>query len=189
MLGVVTGAHLAAVFLAGDSRRAGQPDLVRAFRARALGSGALAGALALGGLLVVRSDARALFDGLTSGAGLACVLVSGAAGLATLALVVARPPRPGALRGRRRRSARSSVGWVFAQRPYVLPPELTLDEAAAPDATLAAVLVGHRGRRAGPRAVARGCSTGWCCAACSTRRSSRSTSASAARGADATGPR
>ena len=43
VLGVVTGAHLAAVFLAGDSRRAGLPDLVRAFRARALASGALAG--------------------------------------------------------------------------------------------------------------------------------------------------
>ena len=34
------------------------------------------------------------------------------------------------------------AGWAFAQRPYLLPPELTLDEAAAPDATLAAVLVG-----------------------------------------------
>jgi cytochrome bd ubiquinol oxidase subunit II len=34
------------------------------------------------------------------------------------------------------------AGWAFAQRPYVLPPELTLDEAAAPDATLAAVLAG-----------------------------------------------
>src|ERR671921_424769 len=42
-LGIVTGAHLAAVFLAGDSRRAGQEDLVHAFRARALGSGVLAG--------------------------------------------------------------------------------------------------------------------------------------------------
>src|SRR5919107_972037 len=84
-LGVVTGAHLAAVFLAADSRRAGQEDLVRAFRARALGSGVAAGALALAGLLVVRSDARDLFDGLTSGIGLACVVVSGAFGIATLA--------------------------------------------------------------------------------------------------------
>jgi cytochrome bd ubiquinol oxidase subunit II len=141
VLGVVTGAHLAAVFLAADSRRAGQEDLVRAFRARALGSGVLAGALALAGLLVVRSDARELFDGLTSGLGLACVLVSGAAGVATLALVARGRHEPA------RYVAAVSVaavvaGWALAQRPYLLPPELTLDEAAAPDATLAAVLVG-----------------------------------------------
>ena len=46
----------------------------------------VAGAFALAGLLVVRSDAPDLYDGLTSGAGLVCVLVSAAAGLATLAL-------------------------------------------------------------------------------------------------------
>jgi cytochrome d ubiquinol oxidase subunit II len=140
-IGVVTGGHLAAVFLAADSRRAGLEDLVASFRARALGSGVLAGGLALAGLLVVRSDARDLFDGLTSGAGLACVLVSGAAGLTTIALVAGGRHEPA------RFVAALSVaavvaGWAFAQRPYVLPPELTLDEAAAPDATLAAVLAG-----------------------------------------------
>ena len=140
-IGVVTGAHLSAVFLAGDSRRAGLEDLVAAFRARALGSGVLAGVLALAGLLVVRSDARELFDGLTSGAGLACVLVSGAAGVGTLALVAAGRHEPA------RYVAALSVaaivaGWAFAQSPHVLPPDLTLDEAAAPDATLAAVLAG-----------------------------------------------
>jgi cytochrome bd ubiquinol oxidase subunit II len=140
-IGVATGGHLAAVFLAADSRRAGLEDLVAAFRLRALVSGVLAGALALAGLLVVRSDARALFDGLTSGAGLACVLVSGAAGLGTLALVARGRHEPA------RFVAALSVaaivaGWAFAQSPYVLPPDLTLDEAAAPDATLAAVLVG-----------------------------------------------
>ena len=74
VLGIVTGAHLAAVFLAGDSRRAGQQDLVRAFRARALATRRARGAVALGGLLVLRSDARDLFDGLLSGDGLACVI-------------------------------------------------------------------------------------------------------------------
>jgi len=141
VLAVVTGAHLAAVFLAADSGRAGLPDLVRAFRARALGSGVLAGALALAGLLVVRSDAPDLFDGLTSGLGLVCVLASGAAGVGTLALVARGHHEPA------RYVAAMSVGaivcgWAFAQRPYLLPPDLTLDDAAAPDATLAAVLVG-----------------------------------------------
>src|SRR5918999_2689038 len=52
LLAVATGAHLAAVFLGADSRRAGRPDLVDAFRIRALGSGVVAGALAIGGLAV-----------------------------------------------------------------------------------------------------------------------------------------
>jgi cytochrome d ubiquinol oxidase subunit II len=141
VLGVATGAHLAAVFLACDAVRAGQPDLVRAFRARALGSGAVAGALALGGVLVLRSDARDLYDGLTSGAGLACVAVSAVGGVATLALVARGRHEPARLTAALAVAA-IVAGWAFAQRPYVLPPHLTLDEAAAPDATLAAVLAG-----------------------------------------------
>jgi cytochrome bd ubiquinol oxidase subunit II len=141
VLAVLTGAYLAAVFLAGDSARAGLPDLARAFRARALGAGVATGAVAIPGLLVLRSDARALFDGLTSGGGLVMVLVSAAAGAATLALVAAgryvpaRWSSAGAV-------AAITVGWVLAQDPYVLPPRLTLEQAAASDATLATVIVG-----------------------------------------------
>src|SRR3954468_22920905 len=80
VIAVLSGAHLAAVFLAGDSARAEQPALVRAFRARALGSGVAAGVVAMAGLLILRSDARSLFDGLTSGGGLAMVIVSALAG-------------------------------------------------------------------------------------------------------------
>src|SRR3954452_13591240 len=74
VLAVLTGAYLAAVYLAGDSVRAEQPDLARAFRARALLAGGLSGVVAIGGLLVLRSDARALYDGLTSGGGVAVVV-------------------------------------------------------------------------------------------------------------------
>ena len=141
VVGVLTGAYLAAVYLAGDSRRAGQDDLVRAFRARALGTGALTGVVALAGLFVVRDDARDLYDGLTSGGGLALVVVSGLAGLATMALIwserygLARVTAAGAV-------AAIVVGWLLAQKPYILQPELTLDEAKASDATLAAVVIG-----------------------------------------------
>ena len=141
VLGIVTGAHLAAVFLAGDSRRAGQEDLVRAFRTRALATGAVAGAVALGGLLVLRSDARDLHDGLLSGGGLACVLVSAVGGAATMALVWTERYGPARLTAGVAVGA-ITVGWALAQSPYLLPPELTLEEAAASDATLAAVLVG-----------------------------------------------
>src|SRR3954449_4681548 len=43
VIAVLTGAYLAAVYLAGDSVRAEQPDLARAFRTRALVSGLASG--------------------------------------------------------------------------------------------------------------------------------------------------
>jgi cytochrome d ubiquinol oxidase subunit II len=140
LLAVATGAHLAAVFLGADARRAGEAELVHAFRRRALGSGVVAGALALVGLLVLRSDVRSLFDDLTSGAGLACVLLSGAAGLVTLWLEwrerfeVARYTAATAVTA-------IVAGWAVAQQPYLLPPDLTVEQAAAPNATLVALLV------------------------------------------------
>jgi cytochrome bd ubiquinol oxidase subunit II len=140
VIGVLSGAHLAAVFLAGDSVRAEQPALVRAFRARALASGVVTGLVALGGLAVLRSDARYLFDGLTSGGGLAMVLVSGAGGMATLALVWSE--RYGAARFSAAVAvAALVVGWALAQNPYLLPEQLTLDQGAAAAAVLAAVLI------------------------------------------------
>ena len=126
-IAVLSGAYLAAVFLAGDSERAEQPDLVRAFRTRALGSGVLTGAVALGGLLVLRSDSRDLFDGLTSGGGLAMVILSALAGLATLALVWAERYGAGAADRGGRRWRAIVVGWALAQDPYLLPGELTLE--------------------------------------------------------------
>ncbi len=139
LLAVATGAHIAAVFLGADAHRAGQAQLVSVLRTRALGSGLVAGALALAGLLVVRSDVPDLYDGLTSGAGLVCVLASGAAGLATLALEWRS--RFAAARWTVALAVGAIVaGWAVAQEPYFLPPELTVAEAAAPDATLAALL-------------------------------------------------
>jgi cytochrome d ubiquinol oxidase subunit II len=139
-LTVAAGAHLAAVFLAADSMRAGQPDLVRGFRLRALGSGVAAGALAIAGLFVVREDARHLFDGLTSGGGLALVLASALAGLVTLGLEWR------SLFEWARYTAAVAVGsivagWAFAQRPDLLPGQLSLKDAAAGDATLIVLVV------------------------------------------------
>jgi cytochrome d ubiquinol oxidase subunit II len=140
VLAVVTGAHVAAVFLGADSRRAGRPELVRAFRTRALGSGIASGALAIAGLAVVEADAPRLYDGLTSGLGLACVIGSGLAGLATLWLEwrerfeIARYTAAAAV-------AAIVAGWAAAQEPYLLPPHLTVEQAAASDATLTALVI------------------------------------------------
>ncbi len=139
-LAVLTGAYLAAVYMAADSERAGLPDLVRAFRARALVSGVAAGALAIGAILVFREDAPDLYDGLTSWPGIAFVVASALAGIVTLALVWA-----GRFAAARWSAAAAvaavTVGWAFAQSPYVLPGELTLEQAAASDATLTALLI------------------------------------------------
>ena len=138
-LAVATAGYLAAVYLAGDAAREGKPELARAFRVRALAMGLGAGALAVGGLVVLREDARPLFDGLTSGAGLAAVLLSALAGLVTLALVRAGRYEPA------RFSAALAVaaivaGWGIAQSPDLLPG-LTIDAAAAGRSTLWALLI------------------------------------------------
>jgi len=71
VIAVANSAYLAAVYLAADARRVGDPELENAFRTRALGAGVLAGAIALAGLVVVHADAHSLFEQLTSGSALA----------------------------------------------------------------------------------------------------------------------
>jgi cytochrome d ubiquinol oxidase subunit II len=138
-LAVATSGYLAAVYLAGDATRSGELALARAFRVRALAMGVISGGLAIVGLLVLRSDARPLFDDLTSGAGLAAVIVSALAGMVTLGLVQAGRYEPA------RASSAAAVaaiiaGWGLAQRPDLLPG-LTVHAAAAGHSTLVALLI------------------------------------------------
>ena len=136
---VTTGAYLSAVFLVSDARRAGDPDLERYFSARALGAGLAAGAIALAGILVYRAEARFVYDGLTS-EGVPLVIVSAACGLAVLTLLWR-----GALRGTRPLAVGAVAaviwGWGAAQYPYLLPETLTIEDGAAADETLTAVLI------------------------------------------------
>src|SRR5436309_8606038 len=87
VLAVIAAASLAGVYLAADAVRLGDPALARRFRTRALAAGLLAGAVALGGLAVLHSDAPALYNGLVHGDGLAALICSILAGVAALALV------------------------------------------------------------------------------------------------------
>jgi cytochrome bd ubiquinol oxidase subunit II len=139
VLAVVVGAYLAAVYLAADAVRRGKPDLERAFRVRALVAGVAAGAAAVGGLVVLHADAHALYRELVAGDGLPALIVSGLAGLGTLALVFAR--RYEAARYSAALAVAAVVaGWALAQQPELLPG-LTVSAAAAPHDTLVAVLV------------------------------------------------
>jgi cytochrome bd ubiquinol oxidase subunit II len=124
---------------AADAVRTGEDDLERAFRTRALIAGVLAGALAVGGLIVVHSDAHFLFGPLTSGSGLPALVVSGVAGVGTFALVLARRYEPA------RYTAALAVaaiiaGWALAQQPVLLRG-LTIRQAAAPHDTLVLVVI------------------------------------------------
>jgi cytochrome d ubiquinol oxidase subunit II len=138
VLAVATSAYLAAVFLAADAMRREEPEIAAEFRRRALGAAVVAGVVAVAGLVVLRSDARGLFDALLSD-GLPAVIVSALAGIATLHAV---------WRGRyeaARYTAAVAVaavvgGWALAQSPRLLPG-LTVEQAAAPRETIVAVLV------------------------------------------------
>jgi cytochrome bd ubiquinol oxidase subunit II len=140
VLAVAAAAYLAAVYLAADAVRIGRADLAAAFRARALGTGVVAGALAFAGLPVVRHDARPIWEGLTSGAGLGAVLVSAAAGVATLLLVHRSRFEPARLTAALAVAA-IVAGWALAQRPRFLPG-LTIEDAAASHSALLAVVIG-----------------------------------------------
>ena len=101
------------------------------------GSG-LAGLVALSGIWVFYVDAPYIFHGLTSRA-LPCVIVSALCGLGSLWLLLRDQPQfsrilaIGAV-------ATVVIGWGVAQYPYMLPESLTINEAAAPNGTLYAIL-------------------------------------------------
>jgi cytochrome bd ubiquinol oxidase subunit II len=139
VLAVATAAYLAAVFLCADATKLGDRSLEQQFRRRALGAGVAAGAIALAGLGVIAGDAERIFHRLTSGAGLAALVVSLVAGAATLVLVWRRHYEP-ARYGAAVAVAAIIAGWALAQSPLFLPG-LTIKAAAAPRSTLIAVIV------------------------------------------------
>ena len=99
----------------------------------------MAGALALGGVFVLRDDSPYVYDRLVHEA-LPLVLISAACGLAALALLAAGRPRGTRLLGA---GAVAAVIWAWgvAQWPYLLPETLTVDQAAGDPTTLTWVVV------------------------------------------------
>jgi cytochrome bd ubiquinol oxidase subunit II len=139
VLAVLVCTYLAAVFLCADARREGHEDLADQFRVRAIATAAVTGAVGLGGFFVLRADAPLLFAGLT-GQALPVVVLSAVAGVAAIGLLVARLYLYSRIASALAVAA-VLAGWAFAQYPYVLPPVLTIAEAARGRATLVATLV------------------------------------------------
>jgi len=138
-LAVATCAYLAAVYLAGDARRSGDPDLAAGFRNRALGAGVAAGLIAAAGLAFLHHDASPLFHGLTH-RGLPLVAASAAAGIASLALLYRRWVIAARITAA---IAVSAVlwAWALAQYPHLLEPSLTIAAAAATHEVLVATAI------------------------------------------------
>jgi cytochrome d ubiquinol oxidase subunit II len=138
-LAVVFSGYLAAVFLAADSVRYGEPGLAAAFRWRALLAGLVSGPLALAGALVMKGSGLDLFHG----AALVFVIASGVCGLLTLFLCfwsrygLARVTAAFAV-------AAVVVGWAAAQAPRFLPG-MTVTQAATGRSTLVALIIAVAG--------------------------------------------
>lgn len=139
VLFVVSCAYIASVFLLDDCRRAGDSELVVYFSRRAMGAAVAAGVVAAVGMLVLRADARYVFDGLV-GEALPLVIVSVLLGtLALFGLVREwrRALRPLATCA----FAAVIAGWAVAQYPYLLPETLTVDAGAGAEPALLALII------------------------------------------------
>ena len=143
VLAVLVCTYLAAVFLCADAHREAAEDLADQFRIRAIGTAALTGLVGIAGLFVLRADAPLLFEGLT-GRALPVVVLSVVAGVAALVLLAIRRYVPARLASALAVAA-ILVGWAVAQYPYLLVPEVTIEEAAGGRATLVAMLVALAG--------------------------------------------
>jgi cytochrome d ubiquinol oxidase subunit II len=139
VMAVLVCSYLAAVFLCGDAHREGQPDLADEFRIRSLGTAAVTGAVGLAGLFVLRSDAPFLWEGLT-GRALPVIALSVIAGVAAVVFLALKRYVPARLASSLAVTT-ILVGWAVAQYPYILVPDVTIEEAASGRATLQATLV------------------------------------------------
>ena len=131
-------AQLAAVYLTVETH---DRELQDDFRKRAVIAQAVTLASAFAALLLARRDAPAVSEGLLRGWHAIPLLA---------AVAVAAAHTAWSLRHRRFRAARIGAaaqaslilwGWPLAQFPYLLPPDLTIADAAAPATTLRLVLI------------------------------------------------
>lgn len=140
LFAVAICAYLAATYLVVEASVRGDAELVRDFRARAIGSGIAAGALAAAGLVLLKAAAPALWDGMGE-RGVPLVAASVLAGLASL-----RAMARGAARAARALAAAAVTavlwGWGAAQWPYLIVPDVTVQGAAAPGDTVRLVAIG-----------------------------------------------
>jgi cytochrome d ubiquinol oxidase subunit II len=139
VLAVCVTAYVASFFLVSEAARLSDEAMVSYFQTRARGAAVVAGLVAIVGIVVVRSDARYMYDGLTSRA-LPLVILSVVSGVVALVLL-SRLARTAARVAAVLAVASLVFAWGVAQWDFILPETLTVKAAAAPSATISTVLV------------------------------------------------
>ena len=104
---------------------------------------AVTGVAGLGGLFVLRGDAPLLWEGLT-GRAIPVIGLSVVAGVAAVVFLAQRRYLPARLASALAVTT-ILVGWAVAQYPYILVPDVTIEEGATGRATLQAMLVALAG--------------------------------------------
>ncbi len=136
LLALAMCAYLAAVYLILETK----DELREDFRKRAIWAWAAAVILATLTLPLSASDAPRIWNGLTSGFGL--LVVAGAVMIGAIALwavwqrhyLIARVAGVGQV-------VLIIWGWALAQAPYFIYPDVTVENSASADSTLAAMLI------------------------------------------------
>ncbi len=139
LIAVGTCAFLAGVFLTTDAERGGSDTLAESLRRQTLTVGIVTGAVVFAALIPLQRDAPTLSAGL-EGRAAPLVILSGLAGLGTLALLARRRYRPARITAV---IAVGSVlmGWGVGQYPWLLVDQVTIADGAGAPATLVGLLV------------------------------------------------
>lgn len=131
---------IAAIYLTVEATSRGETELAEAFRRRGLIAGALTAALGLLGLILSPSEAAFLWNGMLDHA-IPLVIVTVVIGLAAAAalwfkrygwariLIVAE-------------AALLLISWGVSQFPYLIPPDVNVENASSPQNTQVFLLVG-----------------------------------------------
>ena len=140
LMAVALCAVLSSVYLSVEAKQAKDTALEQVFRLRAIIAGAVTAVLGALGLILSRSDAPLLWQGLLAHA-IPVVIATMLVGLATAA----------ALFTRHYRIARALIiietagllgSWGISQFPYLIPPSVTVNSAANSPAVLQVLLIG-----------------------------------------------
>jgi len=139
LLGVATCVYLSAIYLTLEA--ADNEPLQEDFRIRGITAGVVLGVLGVAAMPITRSDAPYMWDGLyPGGLGSALMVVAALSLLASLALLFLR----------RYWLARAAAvvqvvavfcAWAVAQYPYLLVPDITIQDAASPRSVLVAMSI------------------------------------------------
>ena len=119
-------------------------DLVAYFRRRSLVTGVVVGVIALVGIVAIETDAATLASGL-HGRALAARAAQRRRRPGRDVAAAPRPTGSGARPRRPRAVVAIVLGWGVGQYPWMLVDQVTIDQAAAPSATLWALLVAFVG--------------------------------------------